>query len=230
MSDTESHHAIKVLRLSPGDEIEAIDGSGNLVRAQLRKQGKEIYLDFVALLQSEIGGVLPIRLETAILKRDAMNLVVEKAVELGVASLQPLMTEFTVIKTERKGASEYQAKWQKIADLALKQCKRTHRMEILPPKHLAELESGFRFCADLDQPEFFSVLQSNRASMTSAAHPLSIMIGPEGGWSEKDRETISSLPGTVHRVGLGSFVLRAETAAIAALGIMSAYFRSLTKN
>ena len=130
----ESNHLISVLRLKPGETIEVLDGSGLSAPATLFFRGKALFAELTSSPQGkpELQSH-PLHLSMAILKGDAMEWVVEKAVELGVRTLTPFESEFSVVDLRKKGPEAFQERWQKIADQALKQCGRLSRMKIEMP-------------------------------------------------------------------------------------------------
>ena len=131
---SESNHLISVLRLKSTDIIELIDGNGKTAQARLFYKGKSLFAELTTAPIEKIElQSLPIHLSMAILKGDAMEWVIEKAVELGARSLTPFESEFSVVDLRKKGPEVFQDRWQKIADQALKQCGRLSRMTVEMP-------------------------------------------------------------------------------------------------
>ncbi len=232
----ETQHASQVLRLREGDCVQVLDGNGHAVLATLKFQSKNIQLEYKAPLDLHPGR-LPIFLEMAILKGDAMEWVIEKAVELGVQTLTPLFTKNTVIQTGKKDPQAFQTRWKKIADQALKQCGRTLRMDIQEPIKIESLLQNTpatslspRLWFDettTQNPEPKSELghwiQNNQAHFPSSIH---LLIGPEGGWDPSEREALQRLSiETTARLSLGPLVLRAETAVLSSIALVTAAFR-----
>ncbi|HCM38861.1 MAG: hypothetical protein A2070_13330 [Bdellovibrionales bacterium GWC1_52_8] len=233
LNETEAVHATRVLRLSDGDLIEALDGSGKSVVARLRTRSGSVWLEYESegALASDEKHLPSTVLEMAVLKGDAMEWVVEKAVELGITTLIPVLTAHTVVQMKQKGPEVFQERWQKIADQALKQCGRLNRMQIHLPVPLADL-----FLKYPARPETVR-LWCDEASRENAAPLLKILlepdllkkevrvlIGPEGGWSQNEREFLT----TAHlkEASLGPLVLRAETAAIYCISLIFGAFHS----
>ena len=129
LEETEATHATRVLRLKDGDRVEAMDGKGHSALATLRTRNGPPRLEYIEKTEAQVstGQLVPIILEMSVLKGDAMEWVVEKAVELGVTTLVPVLTAHTVVQMDRKGPEAFQERWQKIADQALKQCGRLDR-------------------------------------------------------------------------------------------------------
>jgi 16S rRNA (uracil1498-N3)-methyltransferase len=243
LDETEATHATRVLRLKDGDSVEALDGKGHAIVAKLRTRNGPARIEFIpeALTDAEVeiskkdssSQLVPIVLEMAVLKGDAMEWVVEKAVELGVTTLVPVLTAHTVVQMDRKGPEAFQERWQKIADQALKQCGRLARLEVKAPIAFAEMltppldENAVRiWCDETEKDSAPSLLHWLEESRSKNFSPLHLLIGPEGGWSQNEREILSREQGTKQvTASLGPLVLRAETAAIFSVSILAADLR-----
>ncbi len=228
LSDTESHHLLKVLRLRIGDRVEALDGRGSKVVARLAIHSDQVSLEFESQSESPAlnEAIAPVRLEVGIIKGDAMEWVIEKAVELGVRELVPVMTQHTVVQLKNKGPEAFQERWQKIADQALKQCGRLERLAVALPIELEMLlQDGSITRLWCDEAAEGPYLLDWIGSLGSAPSELRLLVGPEGGWSEHERALLQRSQGVV-RVGLGPLVLRAETAAVFGASLLAASFHS----
>jgi 16S rRNA (uracil1498-N3)-methyltransferase len=243
LSSDEARHALQVLRLRNGERIEAMDGKGSATIATLRlREGKTVWLEKSDSAQESqtpplsIGQqVVPLTLEVAILKGDAMEWVIEKSVELGAKRISPLITAHGVVKIDRKGPEAFLNRWRKIADQSLKQCGRLTAIEIDPPRDLgtalaqtpATVQEPRFWCDEAsreDAPLFLVQLQKQSSSIQR----IRLLVGPEGGWSARERELLSKSAHT-YAVSLGPLVLRAETASISALSLAQAWLlQSLT--
>jgi 16S rRNA (uracil1498-N3)-methyltransferase len=248
LSENEAHHAIRVLRLRDGETVEAIDGKGNKSFVTLRIRGGSPRLEYKEMDESlgrtrDTGSILPIVLEMAVLKGDAMEWVVEKAVELGVQELVPVLTEYTVVQMKSKGPDSFRERWQKISDQALKQCGRLTRMEVKIPIALKELltQSAQSLASDkkqkmirlwcdetgqLEAPYLMDWLNHHFNSLSPEEYPqVRILVGPEGGWSASEREILlnETASSPIYRIDLGARVLRAETAAIFGMSVVTAH-------
>jgi 16S rRNA (uracil1498-N3)-methyltransferase len=227
--ESEAKHLVSVMRLGPGDEIELLDGMGFRANARLLMRDKKVFGEL-----SEEPGTdparcsLPIRLHLAILKGDAMEWVIEKAVELGVRTLVPVETEFTVVKIHKKGADAFRERWQRIADQALKQCGRLDRMEIAEPVSFEQLLLDPTPMFWLDETLAHNGPgESHLASLAGAlVDPAerALLVGPEGGLSPTERGRLLQLTGSakkvIKRAHLGSLILRAETAALFGVSLL----------
>ena len=243
MPETEAHHATKVLRLRDGEIIEALDGKGHKMLATLRVHKGPVRLEYLEPLSTNPDSeketrVVPTLLEMAVLKGEAMEWVIEKAVELGIQEVIPVLTAHTVVQMKNKGPESFRERWQKIADQALKQCGRLDRMEVKTPIALEILVSsnlpGLRLWCDEasknDAPFLLDYLDSLPAENLSN---LRVLIGPEGGWSQNERILLGNgqFASPIVRIGLGPYILRAETAALLAISLaMSHQLRKIRQN
>lgn len=235
LPESEAEHATRVLRLRDGDHIEAINGKGQSAEVTLRVRGDTVQLEYAGKTETSRIPLPDFTLEMAVLKGDAMEWVVEKSVELGVKKFIPVITDHTVVQMKHKGPEAFQQRWQKIADQALKQCGRLDRLEIQSPIALEDLlvqqpshENSPRLWCDeagRDQaPEVLDWLLRHPSSQTLDGTRL--LIGPEGGWSHQERELLSRSSPSLLRLSLGPWVLRAETAAITGIALISSFLRS----
>jgi 16S rRNA (uracil1498-N3)-methyltransferase len=237
LSEEEANHAVRVLRLRDGDSVEAIDGQGHSAPAILRVHGGPPRLE-LATGEARVAAkprtdapdaVVPLTLEMAVLKGDAMEWVVEKAVELGVRRLVPVLTAHTVVQIKSKGPEAFRDRWQKIADQALKQCGRLERLQIELPASLEEIiarqpasERAPRFWCDEAAGEGVVDLHTHLSQRLSVDE-IRLLIGPEGGWSEEERGWLTP---AAQRITLGPLVLRAETAAVFGISLVAAALRA----
>jgi len=232
LEESEATHATRVLRLKDGDVVEAMDGNGHAALTHLRTRNGPARLEFIS---SSVAGapeqLVPVILEMAVLKGEAMEWVVEKAVELGVTTLAPVLTAHTVVQMDRKGPEAFRERWQKIADQALKQCGRLARLEVQAPCALEELvakpvsaRAQRIWCNEAERDGSQSLLDWLEKSRERDFSPLHLLVGPEGGWSAQERDLFSRESGLA-QVSLGPLVLRAETAAIFATSLLAADFR-----
>jgi len=213
---TEFHHLVRVRRFAEGDEVWVVNGAGTALRATIDFI-EESSLDLKVLEEHENRGELGINLVLAVanLKGDHLNLIVEKATELGVNEIIPLLTDHTI----KKGVNS--KRLERIAVSAMKQSRRSRcpRIHDLTPfstavKNLSDAMHLFCYGSDSSA----SIVPSIKKMKASI--PLVIWIGPEGDWS-KDEIDLASISDYTF-TGLGPRRLRAETAAIHAVGLVSA--------
>ena len=215
----EAHHCTRVMRKQVGDEIEVFNGEGHWSRGEIATLSKEE----VHLTTRESGLSAPLiprlTLGQAIPKGKNMELVVQKAVELGVAEIVPLVTSRTVVRIEAGEGERKRAKWQRIALEACKQCGQNHLPRIAPPETLGNWLAD-RAAGDLslvaslapDARLFREVLRA--ASAVPAA--VTVLVGPEGDFSPEEEQ--AAREAGFSPVGLGDIVLRVETAALHVVG------------
>ncbi len=229
LPEDESNHLTSVLRMRDGDSVEVLDGQGQFASGKLVFERKRLFVE-IGTIQKDDEQLLPVVLETAILKGDSMDWLVEKSVELGLPYLQPVVTAHTVVRLqERKGPEAFQERWQRIADQSLKQCGRRIRMTVGLPVTLDQLlaqalPSGQK---RLWLDEGSRAVGTPHLSRVIPSNPFRILLGPEGGWSSNERDMLGRSDGIVP-VQLGPWVLRAETAGIAALSQVSGHMALLT--
>ena len=224
---SEARHLTRVLRLGDGDKIEAIDGTGSRAVAVLCISGTGGRP--VLKIEEHFAGAVPdnsaLTVVLAVLKGGAMEWALEKCVELGVGTVVPLVTSRCVVKPSEK----HLERWQRIADQALKQCGRGGRMDILHPVQLKDCRPGAGAVAYCDETpggggiQLLGWLDSSREIVRSG-RGIMIVIGPEGGWTDGERE---KLAGCCKRITLGPLVLRAETAALHVASVCRAFELSL---
>jgi 16S rRNA (uracil1498-N3)-methyltransferase len=216
LDEREAHYLGHVLRLKRGDELIAFNGRGTERRAAvvgLQRRGAELEL------RAALTPVPPSRLELtlvqALAKSDAMDLIVQKATELGARTIVPVYTEFSVVKLDAERAERRLEHWSKIARGACEQCGRHEPPAIRAPDSLAAALDALpaaesRIALDLDAAERFGGDLGQSSHLTAA-------IGPEGGLGAADWRRLDAAG--FRRVRLGARVLRAETAAIAICAI-----------
>lgn len=226
LSAAEEHYVRRVLRLRSGDRLELVDGAGGLWSAQLAAEAGRGAAAMLQLEQSP-GEPLrrdgrqpwPIRLGLAVPRRDP-EVVWRMATELGVDQLQPLQAE----RTSQRGAWP-QERWRTIVAEAAEQCERLWLPSLAPVQPArAWLEGcgdGLRLLATT-RHEGLNSLEAELASGTAAeSTPISLAIGPEGGWSPA--EEAQALEAGWRAVSLGPTILRSSTAAVAAVARLAAW-------
>lgn len=212
----EANHLISVLRLKPDDVIEILDGSGKIAEASLFYRGKVLFaqLTTAPILKPELQS-LPIHLTMAILKGDAMEWTIEKAVELGVRTFTPFESEFTVVDIRKKGAEVFQERWQKIADQALKQCGRLEKMSVALPTDFESVLLKKNRLIWLDESSH------GKAQYIAEVDGDDLLVGPEGGFSPTEKNRLMQLSNKeIKRAHAGAAILRAETAALFGISVL----------
>ena len=211
VSGEEFHHAVRVVRLRQGQEIEVFDGKGHAAHGKVVEIGP---LSLRVEIDREIDSrESPVRvhLAAAIIQPDKFELVLQKATELGAASITPLVTDRVEVRPERyRGKAE---RWEKIVFEAVKQSGRAVIPPVNEPTSFADLmkKPGAKLVFDADEEPDGTMEREGE---------ITVLIGPEGGWSEREIAAARAAHCIFQR--LGPRRLRAETAAIAALSIIAA--------
>jgi len=215
----EARHLREVLRLKPGDEVSVFDGEGKEFRArvaQARREFAELDLD-EEIPPARPESPLQITLAVALLKGEKFDLVVQKATELGVNKLVPLVTRYADIKLrDESDANKRVTRWQRIALEAAKQSGRAVVPEVSLPVTLDSLFN--ETCLLFSERGGHGITQIETDAVTA-------IIGSEGGWS--DEELDEARAAGAHIVTLGGRILRAETAAITAIALLQHRFGDL---
>ena len=212
---------VQVLRLQPGDVITLFNGEGGEFDATVSRMGRSD-------VEVEVGAHRPVEREAAravhllagITANDRMDWLVEKATELGVASITPLVAERSVLKLKGERAEKKLAHWQGVAVAAAEQCGRNRVPPIHPAVTLAEwvkkAPPGERWVLSLSEGTQTMVQVLGQAPKMPVM-PVTVLSGPEGGLSPA--EELAALSAGFLPVTLGPRVLRAETAPLALLAL-----------
>lgn len=216
----QAHHAVHVLRLKAGDAVTLFDGDGSeypAVIAEVTKRGMTLNVGEGACVDRE--SPLDVTLAQGMSSGERMDFTVQKAVELGVARIQPLETGRSVVRLVRERAEKRVAHWQSVAVAACEQCGRNRVPRIEPVAALRDWLAGDNRSA---VPQLRLVLAPDQGeSLREFPRPagsIIVLAGPEGGLEPEERrdaERAGFVP-----VRLGPRVLRTETAAVAALAAM----------
>lgn len=215
------NHLARVLRLGAGDWITVLDGLGGVLSVQLTEVTRHEARGQVAR-REEATGELPVALSLvqAVIKGERFEWLIQKATELGVARLVPILTERTVVRIDAERGRGKLERWQAIAKQAAEQSERGRQPEILAPLPLHD------WLARRDAAPMLACLERHDAPLLAqalAALPvggaLSLVVGPEGGFAPAEKERLLAEGATA--VSLGGRILRAETAGLAALAVAS---------
>lgn len=214
-----AHHAGAVLRLRAGDAIVLFNGDGGEYAAQITGMKPAVTVDIGARRDVECEAPLSVTLAQVIASGDAMDWLVQKSVELGVARLVPLMSSRSVVRLSDERAIRRREHWRQIAIGAAEQCGRNRLMAVEPPCKLPDFLALPRAGDEL-RLVMSPVAGSNLGEMPAPKGPITLLVGPEGGFAA-DEIVAAQLCG-YRAVRLGPRVLRAETAGIAAMAAMLA--------
>jgi len=212
-------HLLRVLRLSAGAELILCNGDGNDYRARLENIGKRgatatVFAQSVNATQSPLRIVLV----QALARGEKMDWIVQKATELGVSAIMPVITERTEVRLDEDRAQRRLAHWRAITIAACEQCGRADVPTIATPVRLADYLAGItpralRLTLDPDG-EPAAMLASATADPPLDA-PIHFVVGPEGGLSDRDLAQLRAVG--FRGLRLGPRILRTETAGLAAI-------------
>lgn len=219
------HHIQHVLRMHEGDQICLADAASQLFVAEL-KQHKDT---FCAVVKEQLPSCTPaveIILAAALIKGERWDFLCQKCTELGVSIIQPLMTRRCVVKLKDSDIAKKTIRWNRIAQEACEQCRRSDLVQIMAPctlKDLVQQEAELKLLAyehaDQVSERMFDIIK---------AYPnvkkIICVIGPEGGFCEE--EAVYLQAHGFLSVSLGARILRAETAAISIVNLLSSLYNS----
>ncbi|TBW07113.1 16S rRNA (uracil(1498)-N(3))-methyltransferase [Azotobacter chroococcum subsp. isscasi] len=213
LPEAQAHYIGRVLRLAAGDAVQLFDGSGREFVGELAEVGKksvqvELREQFAGLAESP----LRIHLGQGLSRGERMDWAIQKATELGVAHITPIVSERCEVRLKDERADKRLNHWQQIAISACEQCGRSVLPSIHPPMLLGDWLAR-------TEAELKLVLHPFAEPLTSHARPASLafLIGPEGGLSEA--EVAAAQHAGYQAARLGPRVLRTETAPVAALSV-----------
>lgn len=210
LTTSEAHYLGRVLRLRSGAAIGLFDGNGSEWLAELRIiDGRKASATITALTRSE-DRPAPLVLVQSWLKGSALDAVVQKSVELGATAIWLLDADRANVKADERRRANKLTHMQRILRSASEQCETLWLPELRPAGTLEEVlaadRPGRTLFLDLDYPPLES----------AGPEPLTVLIGPEGGWSDEER-ALAEGSDSVELAGLGPLTLRAETAPLAVL-------------
>jgi 16S rRNA (uracil1498-N3)-methyltransferase len=210
---------IQVLRMQPGEAVTLFNGEGGEWEAVIERMGRsEVTVRVGAHHALERESARAVHLALGMPANERMDWLVEKAAELGAASIQPLLTERSVLRLAGERAARKQQHWQAIAAAACEQCGRNRVPTVHAVAGLGEWLAGLEGKAQrlLLSPEDGA---QPLASADGGAAATIVLSGPEGGLSAAEREL--ALGAAFLPVSLGPRILRAETAPLAALSVLT---------
>lgn len=212
LPEAQAHYIGRVLRLAAGDAVQLFDGSGQEYRGELVEVGKkqvrvELHEQFAGLPESR----LRIHLGQGLSRGERMDWAIQKAVELGVAEITPVVSERCEVRLKDERADKRLAHWRQIAISACEQCGRSVVPVIHSPATLAQWIAV--------DAELKLVLHPVAEPLSGHQRPdsLAFLIGPEGGLTDAEVEQAKTQG--FHAARLGPRVLRTETAPVVALSV-----------
>lgn len=224
---SEAHHARNVLRLEPGSRAVLFDGCGHEITAEVSGfSGTTVQLRKLHETQTPRLRCR-ITLVQAIPKGKNMDLIVQKAVEIGAAEIAPILSDRSVVRLDEDDAAQKQAKWQTVAIEAAKQCGQNWLPHVRRPATLAQFFTGaergdLRLIGSL-QPgaQHLKDVLAEYAAEHRAERPTNVLmfIGPEGDFTPAELNLART--NGCRSITLGPIILRVETAAIYCLSVLS---------
>ena len=219
---TDVNHIKNVLRMKPGEEILISDGEKKEYHCEIMALDSD-YVEAGIMFVKEEGLELPskVYLFQGLPKNDKMELIIQKAVELGVYAIVPMATKRAVVKLDDKKEAKKLARWQSIAESAAKQAKRLIIPEVMP---VMSFKEAVAFAKTLDIRLMPYELAENMAytrevlAKIEPGQSIGIFIGPEGGFAEEEVEL--ALNSQMETITLGKRILRTETAGMTVLSIL----------
>ncbi len=218
----------RVLRLSPHDELTLFDGLGGEYQATIVSMDRnKVRVAIGEHVERDIESPLAIHLLQGISRGERMDFVMQKATELGVQKITPLITDHSVVKLAPKRANKRLQHWRGIAASACEQSGRNIVPGISSPQPLRTWlgenmdTAGTRLILKPDDAGSFK-------SIGDAVQEVVLLIGPEGGFSDSEYEMVAVIG--FRAIGFGKRILRTETAAVAALAALQTLYGDLAPN
>lgn len=213
----EAKHCIQVTRHRVGDVVVLFDGAGRMAEARIEAASGRL-VSLVLLTEMQVPRPrCEITLMQALVKGDTMEWIIEKAVELGVRRIIPVISQRSIVRLNAAEAAKKLSKWQRVALEACKQCGQAWLPEVVMPCGLEaacrQMEVDLKLTAALG-PEARPLRAIKQGEPQSAA----LAIGPEGDFTEAEYAMLAAAG--FQPWSLGSLILRSETAAVCALSIL----------
>ncbi|MBI4972100.1 MAG: 16S rRNA (uracil(1498)-N(3))-methyltransferase [Candidatus Omnitrophica bacterium] len=223
LSPEESRHAVKVLRIKKGGLIRAFDHTGCEYEAKvcdIDLDGR-VQIEIVTTLKKDIPIGFRIHVAQGFLQKQKMDWIVEKACEIGISTLIPLKSEFSMVNPKGDAIERIQNRWSRIAQAAAKQSGNLTIPQILEPLAFSGAlqqakKSNVRFLFHPYSAKLNLHQAVEKAASKTKPVDVFLLVGPEGGFSEKEVKLADEAG--IETVGLGQNILRAETAFVVLAG------------
>ena len=226
LSGSEAHHARDVLRMERGNKLVVFNGLGREITAEV----VDLSRDEIRLRKLHEAQAPPLKcritLGQAIPKGKNMDLIVQKAVEIGASEIAPLISERTIVDLDAKDGEQKRTKWQQVAIEAAKQCGQNWLPQVHTPRKLKDffagtLNSDLQLIGSLqsDAQHLKNILADYASANAAPARTVLMLIGPEGDFTPAELALAKS--NGCRPITLGPIILRVETAAIYCLSVLS---------
>lgn len=216
----------RVLRLRPDDTLTVFDGSGNEFLVTIRSIRKDVVeTTVIEALDRSPESPLSVTLMQGVSRGDRMDFAIQKATELGVTRIVPVLTDYSVVKLNTNRAEKKQAHWESVAASACEQCGRNVLPVIDAPTALVNVLADYHGALST---QILLKPGANRTlkSLDIDGNDVTLLVGPEGGFSDLEYEN-AEIAGFLP-IGFGPRILRTETAALAALAALQSLYGDLS--
>lgn len=208
-------HLVQVLRAKPGDPIEVVANEKTYIATILEVTDDGLVLGNLVYCEDTSESPIDIHLYQAVTKGDKMDYILQKAVELGVRQITPILTKRVIVRMDQKKMAQRVLRWQKIVNEAAKQSKRTQIPVVTDVMSLMEINPG--------EGRRLVAYENSKTSLRETLQngdekKYHLCIGPEGGFEELEIQWL--IDHEFEEVSLGPRILRTETAGLALLSIL----------
>ena len=222
ITGSDVNHIKNVLRMHPGEEIMILDGSGMEYRCEIETISDEVLAKVLEAKKTEAELSVRLLLFQGLPKKDKMELIIQKAVELGVSEIIPVLTKRTVVKLEDKKKEQKKLeRWQAIAEAAAKQSGRGIIPKVCEAVKFSEAVKQAEALEEALIPYELAEGMDEARERIRGLHgkkTIGIFIGPEGGFEED--EIALAVKSGIHPITLGKRILRTETAGLCILSVI----------
>jgi 16S rRNA (uracil1498-N3)-methyltransferase len=209
-------HLTRVLRLKTGDDLVVFNGEGGEYQATVESaERRSVSIRIGKFVVRSVESPLELILVQGVSRGERMDFAVQKAVELGVSRIVPVLTERTVVNIKGERQQRRRDHWQSVANSACEQCGRTIVPEVSP---VLSLQDWFNTSNEGTRFVLHHRAESGMIGSLNPQGPISLLVGPEGGLSSSEIELAVSVG--YFPLSLGPRILRTESAAVAALSVM----------
>ena len=222
LENTNAHHAVRVLRIKAGDGIILFNGKGGEFSAHIesiRKTTTKVIIDQFNAVERESS--LDIDLLQAVCVNEKMDLIIQKSVELGVTSIQPISTTRSIVRLSKERATKRLQHWNHVVISACEQCGRNFIPTILPLTSLTDWVSNNK--TNTSNRLRYMLSTTGNESLKNMTEPIptsnfTVVVGPEGGLTSEEEIILQQVDFKPLRIG--KRILRTETAALATIAAL----------